>query len=799
MKPTVLLSSAQSFQFRLRPLAIALCIATSGSGGIAFAQIQPASVSTEIHQFNISAQPLGEALILFGQQTGLQVTADSNTIADKQAMSVSGAMTATQALNRLLAGTRLNYRVDGAMVSVQAPGEGASTLPAVRVKATSSQEDPLGPVGGYVAKHSVTGTKTDVPLIETPQTVSVVTGEQIETQGADSLDKVFGYSAGIYSTSGSGQRLTGTSFSLRGFNLENQKPLFVNGSRFPIQTLSGPEETSFYERIEILKGPASILYGQASPGGIINLVSKRPTLEQTAEVGVQVGSWDRRQVKADVGGPVSTDSDWGYRITGLVRDSETMIDQIPDDRQAFSGALSWTPSERTSLNIQATHQNNETIFVAGLPADGTILPNPNGKIARDFFQGEPGVDFFDIERQTVSYQLTHQFNDTWSFRQNVLRYDTQTEYKLLGAFRGSINAERREFDRFAQARLENEDGFSIDNQLQAEWKSENIEHTVLFGVDYSDSDFKQDVAYGGAEPINVFNPVYGTPVTFPEFTHSTVAGKQLGIYAQDHIKIAGRWVALLGGRWDDSDNNVGDLNPDADDFTLRAGLVYLFDNGLAPYLSYSESFQPHASLDANQKPFDPTTGEQFEIGLKYEPSAYNATHTLSVYEIVQQNVLTPDLDNPGYSVAQGEVESTGVEFETRAELNEHLGVIATYAYNHNEVTKDNDAANIGKKQVSQPRKMAAVWLDYKLLGDFLPGLTVSGGARYINGLLNSGNTVEVPTYSVVDAALQYQWEHNWKAQLNINNVFDKEYISACGYNCYYGDERNFVFSAVYTW
>ncbi|MCR6651365.1 MAG: TonB-dependent siderophore receptor [Cellvibrionaceae bacterium] len=562
-----------------------------------------------------------------------------------------------------------------------------------------------------------------------------------------------------------------------------------------MQTLSGPEETYFYERIEFLKGPSSILYGQTSPGGIINLISKRPTIEQTAEVGLQVGSWNRRQIKADIGGPVAEGSEWGYRVTGLIRDSETMIEQIPDDRRSFSGALSWTPSEKTSLNIQATHQNNETIFVAGLPADGTIFSNPNGKIARDFFQGEPGVDYFDISRQTLSYQLEHQFNDTWSFRQNVLRYDTETEYKLLGAFRTAVNSERREFDRFAQWRIEKEDGISIDNQLQAKWGSGNVEHTALIGVDYSDGNFSQQASYGAAEPIDFFNPAYGLPVTFPEFTPSTVDGKQLGIYAQDQIKIAGSWVALLGGRWDESET----INENTSDFTFRAGLVYLFDNGLAPYLSYSQSFQPNSGLGADGKPFDPTTGEQLEVGLKYEPSTYNATYTASVYEIVQQNVLTQNPNGIGPQVAQGEVESSGFEFEARAELNEHFGLITTYAYNHNEVTKDNVPTKIGDKQVSQPRKTAAIWLDYHVLGGFLPGLTISGGARYVNGLLNSGNTVEVPSYSVMDMALQYEGKENWKVQLNVNNLFDKEYVSACGYNCYYGDERNLMLSAAYTW
>ncbi len=292
------------------------------------------------------------------------------------------------------------------------------TLPEVTVKAEG--ETAAGPANGFVARRSATGTKTDTPLAETPQSITVVTREQVEAQAADSLDQAFGYSVGITPLTGGTQRRTGTAFVVRGFNVTGSAPLYLNGSKFPINSLSGSIEPYNFERLELLKGPASILYGQAAPGGIINLVTKRPTATPLREAELSFGSWGRKQVALDLGGPLNADGTLGYRVTGLVRDSQAMISQIPDDRASFNGVLDWKPRPGTQLTLLAGWQRDKSLYDYGKPREGTLLPNVNGRIRRDLFVGEPGFDYFNTKGATLGYLLEQRLGSDWRFRQNLL-------------------------------------------------------------------------------------------------------------------------------------------------------------------------------------------------------------------------------------------------------------------------------------------------------------------------------------------------------------------------------------------
>lgn len=682
----------------------------------------------------------------------------------------------------------------------------ATTLPAIKVTETA-EETASGPVDGYVAKRSATGTKTDAPLLETPFSISVVTREQIEAQGADSLDQAFEYTAGIFSLGGGANRRGSTGFTVRGFNVTGSAPLYVNGSKFPINSLSGAIEPFGAERLELLKGPASILYGQAAPGGLINVVTKRPTAAPFGSVELEIGSFDRRQAALDLAGPMS--DSWGYRVTALTRDSDTMVDYINDDRVYVAPTVTWRPGERTSLTLLAAYYDNETVYDYGKPFEGTVTANPNGRISRHRFIGEPDFNRFDTEGKQAGYLFEHQFNDTWSVRQNALYFDYESDYRDVawGSW-VAANATTPAFtyvNRSPYTRVDGDDGYSVDTQVQAFWETGRLQQTFLFGVDYSDRNFDRLQYSATVAPLNVFAPTYGSSVTLAATpaSDSLTEATQLGFYFQDHLKLDERWLLLLGGRWDEADNDVhnrrtGAMTPtDADAFTGRAGLLYLFKSGFAPYVSYSESFQPASDTDFFGNAFEPTTGQQFEAGVKFEPPGRNASVTLAVYEITQQNVSTSDPDHTGYSIQTGEVRSRGVELEGRAHFNDQISLVGAITRIDAEITKSN-GVDLGRVPMGVPDGTASLWADYHLKDGFADGLGLGAGVRFVDKSYNNTNVWRVPSYVVFDAGLNYRHDQ-WRFGANLKNVFDKNYLASCTFACFYGDERTLTVTAKYDW
>lgn len=680
-----------------------------------------------------------------------------------------------------------------------------ATLPTIKVT-EGAEETASGPVHGYVAKRSGTGTKTDTPLIETPIAISVVTSEQIEAQGADSLDQAFAYSAGISSLGGGANRRGSTGFTVRGFNVTGSAPLYVNGSKFPINSLSGAIEPFGAERVELLKGPASILYGQAAPGGLINVVTKRPTAAPSLGVELEAGSFHRRQIAVDAGGPLG--ANWGYRVTALARDSDSMVNYIDDDRRHFAPTLTWRPTDRTSLTLLAAYYDNDTVYDYGKPFEGSVGFNPNGRISRHLFVGEPDFNRFDTQGRQAGYLFEHRFNEVWAVRQNALYFDYDSDYRDVSWGSWVANATTPAFttvNRSAYTRVDGDDGYSFDTQVEAKVHAGRLQQTLLFGVDYSRRDFSRLQYSGTLAPLNVFSPVYGAAVTLAATPASDTLteAQQLGFYVQDQLKLDGRWVLLVGGRWDKADNDAHNrrtqtMTPTDDDaFTGRAGLLYLFDSGLAPYVSYSESFQPASGFDYAGSAFEPTTGQQMEAGVKFEPRGSTASLTLAVYEITQQNVTTTDLDHPGFSTQTGEVRSRGVELEVRADLTESLRLIGAVTRIDAEVTKSN-GTDLGRVPMGVPDGTASLWADYRVSGGLAAGLGLGAGVRFVDKSYNNTNVWRVPSYTVLDAGVNYQFDR-WYLGANLKNVFDKNYLAACTFACFYGDERTLTVTARYDW
>jgi iron complex outermembrane recepter protein len=690
------------------------------------------------------------------------------------------------------------------MAALALPAHAADTTTDAQQKTAKTLEGVQ--VTAPIAKDSDSVTKTDTPIIEIPQSVSVITDEQMSLRGIQGIEEAVWYTAGAQG-GGYGPDSRSDWLLVRGFTPAR----YMDGLALADGSGTGITRIEPYglERLEVLKGPSSVVYGAMPPGGMVNMVSKRPTEQPLHEVGVEVGSFDLRQGTFDFGGPLNDSGTLLYRLTGLARNSDTMVDHIKDDRYYLAPALTWKPSNSTSLTVLSHFQKANTASGGGfLPASGTLLPNPNGKIPRDRFTGEPGQNDYDKTIASIGYEFHHDFASGLAFNQN-LRYgkaDVDNNGGNVGAF--GLLGDGRTLLRYLFPNENHTKTFGVDNNLQYTFDSGSVQHIVLAGVDYrrANDDYASAFDFNVAG-LDVFDPVYGSPVTVPAYTSHTVQTQsQLGVYLQDQIKL-GRWGITLGGRQDhvktDTDNLLGGSTAQQTDdaFSGRVGVNYLFDNGLAPYVSWSHSFQPTVGTDFAGKAFEPTTGDQYEAGLKYQPAGGNGLLTLAAYQITQQNSLTIDPNHTLYQVQQGETRLRGIELEGRWNIGPNLSVYGDYTYSDSKVTRTNDLPSLGKQIALLPKQQASLGADYTIVGGTLAGLGFGGGVRYVGDHYGDiYNDWKTPAYTLFDAAVHYD-VGGWRLQLNASNLFDKEYVSACNSAvwCYYGYARTVTASARYRW
>lgn len=696
--------------------------------------------------------------------------------------------------------------VIGALLPLQVQAQGPDSGTGLLLDTISVQgaaESATGPVDGVAASASATGTKTDTPLVETPQTVHVVPAWQVAETGARSLPDALAYTPGVSQTYGWTLR-TGDQVQMRGFEIWNT---LRDGMTYQVNTYDGQQEPYGLERIEVLKGATSVLYGNLRPGGVVNAVSKRPTDAPFGEVGLEIGSHARRQVSADTGGPIDPEGVWSWRLSGLVRDSDTFIDHVPDDRRFLSGALRWRPDARTSVTLLSEYQQDHTAaFSAVLPAAGVVLPNGNGTIARSRFVGEPGHDRYRLDRWSAGYQLDHAFSDAVRLHQGLRYYAADQDNRFLSY--DLLAADQRTVTRSGQDRNEQTWGLTTDTALEIGWADGRATHTSLVGIDASRLRLTSKRYSRTATDLDLFDPAYGGPVgpRVPAYAWGDTV-EQIGLYAQDQMKIGDRWVVVFGGRQDwvrqtSTDPFTGAVTADgerSDAFTARAGLVYLAPNGLAPYASFSQSFEPVTGFDRQGTRFVPTRGTQYELGLRYVPPGRDILLAAAVYELTQTNGLVSDPADTTFSVQLGEERSRGLELEARAALTETASVIAAYAYTDAETVDGGPLAPglAGRQKGGIPRHMAALWADWRLAALGLPGLKIGAGIRHVGEMPANWAEFTVPGYTVVDAMASYE-TGAWKLQANAVNLFDKAYAS-CTADCFWGEPRRLALTLTRRW
>ena len=686
-----------------------------------------------------------------------------------------------------------------APASALAQDAGTTVLQTITVDGAKNQ-DPKAPVKGYVAKTSASATKTGRSLIETPQSVSVITRDQMDAQDVRNLGEALNYVPGVVAQPfGADPRFDAP--RIRGF--QGNQLQFLNGLRL-MRTAGAPSfEVYGLERVEVIRGPASVLYGQGNPSGLINLSSKRPTFERFGEVGAQIGSFDYYQSMFDIGGPVADSDSFAYRLTGLARNAHAQTDNLQNDRYFIAPALTWQPDEDTKLTVLASYQHDNPSSPSGLPPALTYF-RPGNMLDRSFYVGDPSFDTSNRKFTNIGYEFEHRFDETFTFRQNARYSNFDWSYRALGMSSTSGGMIGNLIRRNATFQDELLNTFNIDNSLQADFSTGPIDHTLLVGLDYRYFDNNVKTEFWAATPLNPVNPVYGGPISLTSRTlYADVKTdiSQIGLYAQDEMAIE-NWRITAGLRQDWASTSGTTFNGttyrtlDKDDHKLtgRVGVSYLFDGGIAPYVSYATSFEPVPQPAVGDAP-KPTTGEQWEAGVKYQPEGFDGFFSAAIYDLKQKNVTTTV---GGVTQQMDEAHVKGLELEGVASLVDGLDLRAAYTYMDSEVS---GRVNNGNELDSTPRHAASLWLDYTFPEDTaLEGFGIGGGVRYVGKRYgDAANTFEMKGLALLDLGVHYE-KNGYRASLMVQNLTDKEYISSCStFGCYYGDGRTVMGKLTYRW
>jgi iron complex outermembrane receptor protein len=643
----------------------------------------------------------------------------------------------------------------------------------------------------------------------------------MEDRGVHSLDDAVRYMPGITSASfGSDTRLDW--MRVRGF----EPTQFLDGLPLPRGVYANPKpETWNLDRLALLRGPASSIYGQTPPGGLLDMVSRRPEAEASHEIQVQYGSDNHRQINFASTGKIDDEARFLYSVSGVIRDGGTQIDHIDDKRYNIAPSLTWNIDDDTKLTLLTQFTRDDTGVTSQFyPIQGTKIDMPFGKISQHKNLGDPDYDFYDRTYYALGYSFEHRFNDVWQFRQNLrytksdLSFQTVTVNSYFPSI-GFVVDDQGNTGRGTTNTDEDISQFAVDNNFQGDFATGDVSHTLLIGLDHQRSNTNYTSIFGTAPAINVNHPVYGLPITRPsrddalyDYDQKT---RQTGLYIQDQMALD-QWRLTLGGREDwvhtgtkfFNDNDATNTERDKK-FSGNAAISYVFDSGFVPYLSYAESFQPTSNATASAtKSFKPTEGEQWELGVKYQPPGTNTLLTAAVYDLTQKNVsvTTTVAGNQPVTSQTGEVKVKGLELEAVSDVTDNLKVIAAYTLAKSEVQKGDYKGN---RLQLMPNQQASLWADYTWHTGVLDGFGIGAGARYTgNTYGDQGNTWlgKADAYTVFDASVHYdlgRLDGSLKGAslaVNATNLLDKDYISTCdGFYCYYGDQRSVIASATYKW
>lgn len=642
-----------------------------------------------------------------------------------------------------------------------------------------------GQKGEAIAQSASVATKSGAPILETPRSITVVTEQRLEDQGVQDVTDALLYVPGVYGeTYGTDTR--GDFPLIRAMD----PPLFIDGlkSNFGFYNTTRPHPYTL-QSVEIIKGPASVLYGQGTIGGVVNLNSKLPEAIASREVFVEYGSFDRKQVGVDLTGPIDPNGNFLYRFVGIGRDSGTMVDFTDDDSFVLNPSFTWSPTDDTSFTVLANWQKDRGGPTSRFaPLIGSLLPTPSGDfIDSDTFFGEPGYDKYNTEQASITALFEHRINDVFSIDARARYTNSDAEYdQIWPAFGVPYEPDGQSMGRSLYSARNAAEVFAADARINAAFATGFLDHQVTVGLDHQNATTDSNVYFGYnvLPPINLIDPVYGAPI--PNFTRTDnpeQSTQQTGVYAFDRISVDDRLFLSLGLR---HDTYVDAADTETNAWSGSAGLLYKFDNGIAPYVSYANSFEP-VGADSRGFTYDPIRGRQIEAGVKYQPPGTPNIFTFAWFNIDQMNRLQPNLvTGPGVPefVQTGETRVRGFEIEAQTRIHD-FELMAGYSH------LDTVDRETGFELASVPEHMASAWLTWRPQAGKFEGWVAGIGLRYVGESLDGTDTIVTPDYLLADLQIGYETE-TWSAKLNVQNLTDERYLTTClaRGDCFYGQRRS---------
>lgn len=681
--------------------------------------------------------------------------------------------------------------------------EPTTTLEPIILKTEAESAD--GPVNGLAATRVSTSTGKDESILKSIQSVTIVGQQEIQSIAASNLMDAMNYSAGINTSDGFDR--TSEYYMLRGFLGIGS---YRNGLKYHVNGYNGQQELYGLDRLEVVKGPASVLSGTLPPGGTLNAISKKPFFDNAYEVNAEVGNFNRKQISTDLNHKVNDDI--AVRLIGVYRDSDTFVDFVPDDRSYIAPSLTWQPNSDTKVTLNADYQHDLNSYIYALPVEGTLYPTENGKIDVGFNQGVKGFDKYENHRYTLGYDIEHQINPDLDIKHSLQYMNAEIDFHYA-SYDDLVDGSKTLYTRSAQDRLDKSEQLAGNLVASYNWQpSDNIKNVTLFGIDYAKQNHSTERYALTASNLDFFNPDHSQDTVGSERTPYdwswTTDSKQTGIFVQNQATINDKWVGVLGIRHDKATLIDGKFffpdqtqGGDYSATTGRAGLVYLMDNGIAPYASINQSFEIVEGSDRNGKLFKPTEGIQFEVGARYQPEGSDTLLTGSLYRIDQTNVLVTDPKDDNFQIQRGKVRSQGLELEAKTKIGDNANLIAAYAYTDARTIEASPLSpeDQGLRTENVPYNKFSLWGDYRFTDFGLPELKIGSGIRYTGSSLGmSDGSLINPSYTLVDAMASYEVNDNWLLSLNVKNLLDEEYV-VCSYDCFYGEPRNIVGKVTYKW
>ncbi|MEL4166122.1 iron complex outermembrane recepter protein [Pseudomonas sp. NFACC49-2] len=757
------------------------------------AQTSTVDQAQQVHQWNIPAGPLAPALDRFAREAGISLSFDASSVANRNTQGVSGTLDTSTALSSLLQGSDIEIQQQGPnayLLTPQAKADGdleAFRLAPILVNA-KARVDGTEDANSVVAQELWVGGKVATSILNTPASVSVVTDKEMKQRSVSTTEELLQYTPGVI-TDYYGTDDRNDYFQIRGFQATTYRDGLTLGSMRGVR-----EEPFAYERVEVIRGANSTLFGPADPGGSVNFVSKKPRFDKFGQGYVTYGSFDHVESGIDVGDSLNEEQTLAGRFTAKMQDSDREYDHSQDDNKFLMGGLTWAPTEFTSASVIVDYLKTQSSpNSGGYPLDK--------EYDRDKFYGEPSYNFHDVERTNISGTFSHDFDNGFVLRSN-LRYSELTDDFGYVFLSDSPTRTGTTVPRYIFGTDSDAEQLNGNLMLQYDARFENIDSSTLVGVEYGDSSTEERSVYAPTGSIDLANPVFtGVPGGVAPYSNNKLDTETKAVFLQQNLSFYERFIVTAGVRNDSLDLSNTDINnvKESDNFSetsYRGALTYIVNDEVSTYISMVESVSPPTVGVV------PKTGRQYEVGVKYAPMGMDALFSAAVYDLTQENVSIAVVLPSGVIEQQtvGESRVRGLDLEAKAELTSNLSLVGGYSYMESEVIRGTlyDGSSLkGNEFATAPKHSASLWTYYNVPNT---DVSVGLGARYVGSYyFDAANTGTSDGTTLFDAAFNYNLFKGTDLAINVSNLLDEQHVVGSGTANYYNPGREITAKLSYNW